>query len=139
MWRAPPPRIAGTRRGATSSASLCQASLLKMAGMGLVEAKRRLVWGGSASNGWATIQWLWMQAWSLGMRVASDSTRDPKSPRVGRSWKAVMVGLRRTVSAMRSDSTQGSRLRTMDLVMRTRPMVVPAGQVTAVAVAATVS
>ena len=42
-----------------------------------------------------------------------------------------MSGLRCTVSAMRSERAHRSRSRRMDLVMRTRPMVVPGGQVTA--------
>ena len=42
-----------------------------------------------------------------------------------------MSGLQRTVSAMRSERAQGSLSRRMDLVMRTRTMVVPGGQVTA--------
>ena len=50
-----------------------------------------------------------------------------------------MVGLRLTNSAMRSDSTQGSRSRSTDLGMDTGPMVVPADKGTAVVVAATVS
>ena len=43
----------------------------------------------------------------------------------------MISGLRRTVSAMRSERAQGSLSRRMDLVMRTRPMLVPGGQVTA--------
>ena len=58
------------------AASLCQASLLKVAGLALVEAKRGLM-GGSASGGWAAMLWLSMRAWSVAMRVARDSTRDP--------------------------------------------------------------
>ena len=50
-----------------------------------------------------------------------------------------MSGLRRTVSAMRSQRAQGSLSRRMDLVMRTRPMVVPDGQVTAELVGMAVS
>ena len=50
-----------------------------------------------------------------------------------------MSGLRRTVSAMRSERAQGSLSRRMDLGMRTRPMVVPVGQVTAELVGMAVS
>ena len=50
-----------------------------------------------------------------------------------------MVWLRCSVSAMGTDNTQGCRSRRTDLVMGTRPMVVPGGQVRAVAVGATVS
>ena len=50
---------------------------------------------------------------------------------LGRTWKAVMSGFRRPVSAMRSERAHGSLSRKMDLVMRTRPMLVPGGQVTA--------
>ena len=50
-----------------------------------------------------------------------------------------MTGLWCAVSAMRSDSTQRSWLWRTHLVMHTGPMVVPAGQVTAVMVVATVS
>ena len=51
----------------------------------------------------------------------------------------MISGLRRTVSAMRSERAQGSLSRSMDLVMRTRPMLVPGGQVTAELVAMAVS
>ena len=64
--------------------------------------------------------------WSLSMQVAGDSTKDPLSLRVGCRWMAVTVGLCRTVSVMRMESTQGSRSRRMDLVMCSRPIVVPA-------------
>ena len=57
----------------------------------------------------------------------------------GRTWKPVISGLRRPVSAMRSERSQGSLLRRMDLVMRTRPMLVAGGQVTAELVAMAVS
>ena len=58
---------------------------------------------------------------------------------LGRTWKAVKSGLRCTRSPMTSERAQGSLSRRMDLVMRTRPMVVPVGQVTAELVGMVVS
>ena len=51
----------------------------------------------------------------------------------------MISGLRLIVSAMRSERAQGSLPQRMDLVMRTRPMLVPGGQVTAELVAMAVS
>ena len=83
--------------------------------------------------------WLWIRAWSLGRRADGRSGKEQQSVPLGRTWKAVMSGLRRTVSAMRFERARGSLLRRMDLVMRTRAMVVPGGQVTAELVGMAVS
>ena len=122
MGRVSSPDCRGSNRNTfLLAASLYHPSLWKVAGLGFVEAKRRVV-GGSASTGRAAMYWLWIRAWSLGRRV----DRDVQQGGIVRSaWPHVESG---DVGVERA---QGSLSRTMDLVMRNRPMVVPGGQVTA--------
>ena len=60
-----------------------------------------------------------------------DFKKEEQSAPLGRTWKAVLLGLRRTISAIRCERAHGSLSRRMDLVMRTGPKVMPGGQVTA--------
>ena len=73
---------------------------------------------------------MWIRAWSLGRRLDKDSSKEEQFAPLGHTLKAVRSGLRRAVSAKRSERAQGFLSRRMDLVMRTRPLVVPGGQVT---------